>query len=123
MSAVELLMRLPKATPPRPTSVVYERGALTLWQIKNCSPPAAYFGFKATAAEFRARERNPTISFTIGEQGRVDEARLLLSSGSLNLDSRILTWFWQLHFAPTEGCAIAWKGNGLINVEFGSGSR
>ena len=67
-------------------------------------------------------ERNPILSFTVGEEGRVSEARLLLSSGSRSLDGRILAWFRQLHFAPKEGCAIVWKGNGLINVEFGSGA-
>ena len=115
-----LLMRAPTLPPPSPVSIAYTVTMPTPWHLEHCSPPgeASSLGFRATAAEYRAYERNPVVSFLISKRGTVDEASLRRTSGSAVLDQRIMTWLHQLHFPVQKGCELAWRANGFVNVQF-----
>ena len=115
-----LLMRGPKMPPPPLVSITFRVTMPTLWHVEHCFlPDEAYaLGFRETAAEYRSYERNPVVSFVINQRGTVDEVSLRRSSGSAVLDQRIITWLHQLHFPVQKGCELAWRGNGVVNVEF-----
>jgi TonB family protein len=119
LTTAELESHMPKPPFPKPVSIGYAATLPTLWHVENCFPPAdGYFGFKATATEFRSVQRNPKVSFRITGRGTVDDAELLQGSGSPGYDKRLMAWLQAMRFQVKSGCEIPWRGTGLVNVEF-----
>jgi TonB family protein len=118
MNTADLRELLPDITPPPVGAVAYE-GPVILRQIQGCFAPFFDLEFQATATEYGKYLRRPTLQFEIGTRGTVDGARMLLSSGNVDLDRRLLAWFRGLRFPPSDGCELRWRGRVVVAVRPG----
>jgi TonB family protein len=76
-----------------------------------------YLGIKATPRQYTRYDRNPRVSFVIDGNGNVADVRLLESSGSTELDHRVVGWLGNLRYSPQSGCG-SWKVETSVNIEF-----
>ena len=81
-----------------------------------CAPGGDFtFSIQASAQEFLAYKGDATAGFTITAAGQVRDVRILHSSGSEELDARILSLIASRNFTPNH-CECRVQAN--VGVEF-----
>lgn len=83
---------------------------------KVCSPEGDLaFSIQASPREFLAYQRSPTVCFEITAIGQVRHVRILQSSGSKDLDAKVLTLIESRNFVPNKCECLA---QATVGVEF-----
>jgi len=73
------------------------------------------FSIEASAREFLAYKRSPTVDFEITAAGQIRHVRILQSSGSKDLDARVLTLIESRNLVANK-CAC--RAQATVGVEF-----
>lgn len=122
LSRADLLARIPwlaAPAPPKPLSGSFIQSLTRSVDDERCPPPLDLIsrGFKPTPREYIRYDRNPKVSLVVDGKGDVVHVGLLESSGSTELDQRVVEWLSTLRHSTQSRCG-GWKIETSVIIGF-----